>query len=39
MAPLTGQFLLDEEELRKKQEEVANQSKLRYGVVEEAAAA
>jgi len=39
VAPLTGYFLVDEEELKRKQEEVANQSKLRYGVEEEAAAA
>ena len=32
VAPLSGHFLVDEEELRRKQEEVANQSKLRYGV-------
>ena len=32
VAPLNGHFLVDEEELRKKQEEVANQSKLRYGI-------
>ena len=37
--PLTGRFLVDPEELRRKQEEVANQSKLRYGIVEEEAAA
>jgi len=30
VAPLTGHFLADLEELKKKQEEVANQSKLRY---------
>ena len=30
IAPLTGHFLADLEELKKKQEEVANQSKLRY---------
>jgi len=35
VAPLTGHFLVDEAELKKKQEEVANQSKLRYGVAEE----
>ena len=35
IAPLTGRFLVDPEELRKKQEEVANQSKLRYGVAED----
>ena len=29
--PLTGKFLTDAEALRKAQEEVANQSKLRYG--------
>jgi hypothetical protein len=28
--PLTGKFLTDAEALRKAQEEVANQSKLRY---------
>ena len=28
---LNGEFLTDPEELKKKQEEVANQSKLRYG--------
>jgi 2,3-bisphosphoglycerate-dependent phosphoglycerate mutase len=39
VAPLTGRFLVDPEELRRKQEEVANQSKLRYGVEEETAAA
>jgi len=41
VAPLTGHFLIDEEELKRKQEEVANQSKLRYGEIkeEEAAAA
>ena len=40
VAPLTGYFLVDEEELKRKQEEVANQSKLRYGVdVEEGAVA
>jgi len=39
IAPLTGHFLVDEEELKRKQEEVANQSKLRYGVDEEAAVA
>ena len=32
VAPLTGFFLVDPEELKRKQEEVANQSKLRYGV-------
>ncbi len=32
IAPLTGYFLADPEELRKKQEEVANQSKQRYGM-------
>ena len=32
VAPLTGYFLVDPEELKRKQEEVANQSKLRYGV-------
>jgi len=32
VAPLRGHFLVDPEELKKKQEEVANQSKLRYGV-------
>jgi len=32
VAPLTGRFLVDPEELKKKQEEVANQSKLRYSV-------
>jgi len=31
VAPLSGYFLADLEELKKKQEEVANQSKLRYG--------
>jgi len=36
--PLTGRFLVDEEELKRKQEEVANQSKLRYGVEAEEAA-
>ena len=36
VAPLKGRFLVDEEELKRKQEEVANQSKLRYGVEEEA---
>jgi len=30
--PLTGRFLVDQEELKRKQEEVANQSKLRYGI-------
>lgn len=30
VAPLTGYFLADLDELKKKQEEVANQSKLRY---------
>ena len=35
VAPLTGRFLVDEEELRRKQEEVANQSKLRYGELKE----
>ena len=39
LAPLTGHFLVDPEELKRKQEEVANQSKLRYGVAEGAAAA
>ena len=40
VAPLTGKFLVDQEELKRKQEEVANQSKLRYGVeVEEQEAA
>ena len=39
VAPLSGRFLVDEEELRRKQEEVANQSKLRYGELEEGAAA
>lgn len=39
VAPLSGHFLVDPEELKKKQEEVANQSKLRYGVAEEAVAA
>ena len=39
VAPLTGRFLEDPEELKRKQEEVANQSKLRYGVAEGAAAA
>jgi len=38
VAPLTGRFLVDEEELKRKQEEVANQSKLRYGVEEDEAA-
>jgi len=38
VAPLSGTFLVDQEELRKKQEEVANQSKLRYGIEEEATA-
>ena len=37
--PLTGRFLVDPEELRRKQEEVANQSKLRYGIEESEAAA
>ena len=32
VAPLNGHFLVDPEELKRKQEEVANQSKLRYGV-------
>jgi len=32
VAPLTGRFLIDEAELKKKQQEVANQSKARYGV-------
>ena len=32
--PLSGKFLVDEDELKKKQEEVANQSKLRYGIEE-----
>jgi len=32
VAPLTGRFLTDPEALRKAQEEVANQSKLRYSV-------
>ena len=31
VAPLSGYFLTDPEELKRKQEEVANQSKLRYG--------
>lgn len=39
VAPLTGRFLVDEDELRRKQEEVANQSKLRYGELEEGATA
>ena len=39
VAPLTGQFLIDEEELKKKQDEVANQSKLRYGEIAEPAPA
>jgi 2,3-bisphosphoglycerate-dependent phosphoglycerate mutase len=34
IAPLSGVFLVDPEELKRKQEEVANQSKLRYGVDE-----
>jgi 2,3-bisphosphoglycerate-dependent phosphoglycerate mutase len=38
VAPLTGHFLVDADELARKQEEVANQSKLRYGVVEDSAA-
>ena len=38
VAPLSGSFLVDPEELRRKQEEVANQSKLRYGIDEEATA-
>jgi len=37
VAPLSGAFLIDEAELKKKQEEVANQSKLRYGVEGESA--
>jgi hypothetical protein len=32
--PLNGRFLADLEALKKAQEEVANQSKLRYGVNE-----
>ena len=32
VAPLSGHFLVDPEELRRKQEEVANQSKQRYGL-------
>eukprot|EP00967_Tisochrysis_lutea_P140719 scaffold257564_cov28-Tisochrysis_lutea.AAC.2 len=32
VAPLSGCFLADADELKKAQEEVANQSKLRYGV-------
>jgi len=32
VAPLSGRFLADPEALKKAQEEVANQSKLRYGV-------
>jgi len=39
VAPLSGFFLVDEVELKRKQEEVANQSKLRYGVVEDGAPA
>lgn len=39
VAPLRGHFLVDPEELKRKQEEVANQSKLRYGIDEEAGAA
>jgi 2,3-bisphosphoglycerate-dependent phosphoglycerate mutase len=35
VAPLTGHFLVDEAELKRKQEEVANQSKLRYGEIPE----
>ena len=31
VAPLQGYFLADEDALKKAQEEVANQSKLRYG--------
>jgi len=38
IAPLRGHVLVDPEELKRKQEEVANQSKLRYGVEGEAAA-
>ena len=34
VAPLTGEFLVDQAELKRKQEEVANQSKARYGVEE-----
>jgi 2,3-bisphosphoglycerate-dependent phosphoglycerate mutase len=30
--PLQGRFLIDEAELKRKQEEVANQSKARYGI-------
>jgi len=37
--PLRGHFLVDPEELKRKQEEVANQSKLRYGVEADAVAA
>ena len=33
--PLNGYFLVDPEELKKAQEKVANQSKQRYGVVED----
>ena len=32
VAPLSGRVLADPEALKKAQEEVANQSKLRYGV-------
>lgn len=32
VAPLNGHFLVDPDELKRKQEEVANQSKLRYGI-------
>jgi 2,3-bisphosphoglycerate-dependent phosphoglycerate mutase len=38
IAPLTGAFLADAEALKAAQEEVANQSKLRYGQDSEAAA-
>jgi len=38
VAPLRGHFLVDPEELKRKQEEVANQSKLRYGEIEDGAA-
>jgi len=38
VAPLSGRFLADPEALRRAQEEVANQSKLRYGEAEAAAA-
>ena len=37
VAPLSGRFLADLDELKKKQEEVANQSKLRYSAEGEVA--